>query len=387
MNPENKREAQVVIIGNYAPDRQFSMRLYAAMLQTALAKHGIPCQMVTPPVRAAQDRDSTSTRIGKWLGYIDKYLLFPIKLRRLAAKAREGTIFHIIDHSNAVYAPNLRGRSVVVTCHDMLAIRGSLGDAEAWCPASRMGRLLQKWILSGLRRAPWLTCVSEYTREDVVKLTGRSDPHRIRTILSATNSPFRPMNSTETEGVLYRFGIPRETPFVLNVSSSLPRKNRAAVFSSFFKAREGWPELRLVIVGQPLSAVDQAALRQAQAESLVTCLQDVSAMELNALYSAAHALVFPSYSEGFGWPVIEAQSAGCPVICSDRTSIPEVAGEGAILVDPDDHAGLANAILDLREPAMRDALVAKGSANLSRFNRERWIDDHLGLYEEMLRSS
>ena len=85
--------------------------------------------------------------------------------------------------------------------------------------------------------------------------------------------------------------------------------------------------------------------------------------------------------EGFGWPILEAQTAGCPVICSNRTSVPEVAGEGAFIHEPDDYAGIAGDILRLQVAGLRDPLVAAGSKNARNYSTERMM----GAYEDIYR--
>ena len=102
---------------------------------------------------------------------------------------------------------------------------------------------------------------------------------------------------------------------------------------------------------------------------------------LLALYNAAHCLIFMSFSEGFGWPILEAQASGCPLICSNRTSVPEVAGEGALIHEPDDYAAIAGDIQRLQEPAVRDKLAALGFRNAQGYSIERMM----GAYEEIYR--
>jgi glycosyltransferase involved in cell wall biosynthesis len=105
---------------------------------------------------------------------------------------------------------------------------------------------------------------------------------------------------------------------------------------------------------------------------------------LEALYNGALALLFPSRFEGFGWPVIEAQACGCPVISSDRMPMPEVSGGHAILRDPDDHAAFGQAILELsRSPGRRNELTRAGQENAARFDRPTMIKRFLSLYEDV----
>src|SRR5690606_22551456 len=109
---------------------------------------------------------STKSGISKWLGYIDKYILFPIVLKfRVNSKHSRGQDikFHICDHSNAPYLKYLPKEVTGITCHDVLAIRGSMGFADAYAPASKFGKLLQKWILNNLKKAEILAAVSDFT--------------------------------------------------------------------------------------------------------------------------------------------------------------------------------------------------------------------------------
>jgi glycosyltransferase involved in cell wall biosynthesis len=107
---------------------------------------------------------------------------------------------------------------------------------------------------------------------------------------------------------------------------------------------------------------------------------EVDHMALNALYSGADALIFPSYSEGFGWPVIEAQAAGCPVVCANKTSLPELAGRAAFLFDPDDVDGMTNAVRSLDDVTSRATLRSEGFENVKRFSMQNFISGYEDVY-------
>jgi glycosyltransferase involved in cell wall biosynthesis len=104
---------------------------------------------------------------------------------------------------------------------------------------------------------------------------------------------------------------------------------------------------------------------------------------LEALYAGARALVFPSRWEGFGWPIIEAQACGCPVVCGNGSALPEVAGAGAILCEADDHAALGRALVAAGDPAQREALVAAGRRNAARYSTEAMVAGYVALYSEL----
>jgi glycosyltransferase involved in cell wall biosynthesis len=101
---------------------------------------------------------------------------------------------------------------------------------------------------------------------------------------------------------------------------------------------------------------------------------------LLALYSLCDAFIFPSFSEGFGWPVIEAQACGAPVIASDIEPMPEVSGGGALHANPKTAADFADAFLSLQNKALREQLVNKGFENCKRFSSEKMIDAYLLLH-------
>ncbi len=240
----------------------------------------------------------------------------------------------ICDHSNAMYTPaaSSAGHPVLVTCHDMGAVRGALGEPTD-CPASAMGKRLQRWIVRSLGRADLIACVSTATRNDVARLVRRPDgtPPVIRLVLNGLNAPFRRLPPAETEARLAGVeGLNDGQPFVLNVGSSLRRKNRDAVLRIFARVAAHWPQGRVVFAGEPLPAeLNALAVELGVAERVVQVVGPTGPA-LEALYNRAFALLFPSRFEGFGWPVIEAQACGCPVLCSDAGSLGEVAGDRCV---------------------------------------------------------
>ena len=142
----------VLLIGNYAPDRQQSMRRFAVMMLDGLAAAGVQAELIQPKTFSGRFR-SAGGFVAKWLAYIDKFILFPLQLRRRLNSAP--VLVHICDHSNAMYARQIRGVPVVGYLSRSLAVRGASASSTD-CPASLTGRLLQRWIVAGLRGPrPW----------------------------------------------------------------------------------------------------------------------------------------------------------------------------------------------------------------------------------------
>ena len=387
MAASENRAAPVLLIGNYPRDGQESMLRFFAMLREGLAGRGIVAHAAAPAAVLGRWLPTWSG-LGKWLAYFDKYVLFPLWLRLRVRRLDADAVVHICDHSNAVYQPAAAsaGHRVLVTCHDLGAVRGALGEATD-CPASRTGKILQSWISRSLARADWIACISSATRRDVGRLIRRRDGTRPASslVLNGLNAPYRALEPAEAEARLRTIpGFDPGVPFVLNVGSSLRRKNRAGVLRIFAQTRTAWPAVRLVFAGEALPPELEALAQELGLSEAVTQVVGPSNALLEALYSRAFALLFPSRFEGFGWPAIEAQACGCPVLCSDAGALAEVVGESGFVRAPDAEAEFAGELVRLsRDPSARAEWVQRGFANGDRFAAETMIGHYVDLYAEL----
>ncbi len=370
----------VLLIGNYAADRQQSMQRFGTMMLEGLTAAGVPAELIRPEPFFGRFRLAGSF-VAKWLGYLDKFVLFPQHLR---AKLRDApALVHICDHSNAMYSRRIRDRPVVVTCHDLLAVRGGLGEATD-TPASTTGRFLQRWILSGLRSATAIACDSQATLEDAERLVPRMNGiPQLHRILLGLSHPFRPLPAAEARERLRVFPQLRlDQPFVLHVGSNLRRKNREAVLRIFARCRAEWPG-QLVFAGEPLS---EALATQARGLGIADRIVEIAGPtneQLEALYSSAGVFLYPSRFEGFGWPIIEAQACGCAVLCSSTEPMAEVAGAGALLRAPDDEEGFAHDLCTLADEAERERWRARALENAQRFSTTGMISEYVALYRSL----
>ena len=121
-------------------------------------------------------------------------------------------------------------------------------------------------------------------------------------------------------------------------------------------------------------------IRKLDMQNRVVSVVKPSHQNVLVLYSACEAFIFPSFSEGFGWPVIEAQACGAAVIASDIEPMPEVSGGAAIHKSPYDSSGFAKALLSLKDQTLKDQLIARGYENSTRFFLNTMIDSYLALY-------
>ena len=371
---------KIALVGNYLEDRQESMQRFATLMEEGLKRAGHEVKVIRPSGMVGRLRPG-ARGVGKWLGYVDKFVLFP---GMLGAAGRWADVVHICDHSNAMYSSWVGSTPCVVTCHDMLAVRGALGE-DTDCPASPTGRYLQRWIVRGLRQADLVASVSTATAADVEKIVGGSAGKR-KVILNALNYPYRRISREEARGRLRQAGqLEDARPFVLHVGQNHVRKNRHGVIRAFAKAsREA--DLQLVFAGPPLSAELKELVRAEGVADRVSVMVKPCNEVLEALYNLALALFFPSRFEGFGWPLIEAQACGCPVICSRCAPFSEVIGSSAISRDVEDERGFAEDMVRLAHDAgEREAWSAAGLRNAARFEPGQMIARYVDVYGELAR--
>lgn len=370
----------VLLIGNYSPDQQQSMQRFNTMMLQGLSAAGIDAELIRPEPFLGSFHGA-GRFVAKWLGYIDKYILFPFRLREeLAARP---ALVHVLDHSNAVYVARCKNTPVLVTCHDLLAVRGALGE-QTDCAASIPGRVLQQWILNGLRRARALACVSRATAEDAKRLLGSANATpQISVIYLGLNYPYRKLEPTVAQARLAEIDrVNVDLPFVLHVGSNLRRKNREGALRIFALARQKWNG-RLVFAGDPLTPPLRSLAESLGLSDRIVQIENPENEGLETLYNCALALLYPSRFEGFGWPIIEAQACGCPVVCSNSGPLPEAAGDAGLFRDVDDEEGFASDLLRLTDPAERARWSEKSLSNAERFSTARMIAQYIDIYRQL----
>lgn len=373
----------IILIGNYPRDRQESMERFARMLENGFASRGDQVEIWRPVVFFGIFFSSTITGAGKWLGYLDKWILFPIILF-LRSIFRSDVRYHICDHSNAFYLNHLPKNNTSITCHDVLAIRGALGFSDAYCPASATGKLLQKWILSNLLSAKRIACVSLLTLNQLKELAeGKdADPSRWQVIHNAYNGDFSPVPEDECHTLLEGTGLQPGEEFILHVGSRLPRKNRKMLLDMVHALGDKWNG-RICYAGNEMDKALYDHAVQLGLENRVVSIKKPAHKVLTALYSSCYAFIFPSFSEGFGWPVIEAQACGAPVIASNIEPMPEVSGGAALHADPYKPEEFAAEFLKLENSAFRSRLVNQGFTNTERFAPDIMIKAYLSMFNEL----
>ena len=360
------------------------MLRFAQMIKSGFREAGHDCEIWQPTIRFGSFFKDARSGVAKWLAHIDKWILFPLELSWRVRKemARNANIrFQICDHSNAPYLRYLPKEITVITCHDVLAIRGALGYKDAYCTASFTGKILQKWILRNLDRACLLAAASKLTLSQLTALSSEQGRQKRdwRIIPLGFNADFRPLDAKQRHDLLLRAGLKPDASYVLHVGSDQERKNRRMLIDMVAALGNKWNG-KIYYAGQ---GADEKLLWHAESLGLrdrVVSVVSPDHATLLALYGSCEAFIWPSFSEGFGWPLIEAQACGAPVISSNIEPMPEVSNGAAIHADPTKPHEFADAFLKLQDTTIRTDLIRRGLQNIERFSSSRMIDAYLKLH-------
>jgi len=375
---------QIILIGNYKPDKQFSMQIFEVLMKEGYTKSKIKVKVIRP-AELFRKLGFGKPSLIKWLAYIDKFILFPVKLlfiRSVNAILFRQVSYHICDHSNAFYLYFLPKNETIITCHDVLAIRAGLGFTDTYCHATKSGRVLQKIILNALCTADKLVAVSEFTLNQLIALDNKPNISKNWTYIhNALSEKFEPLPANEIQQVLNKFQQIKDKEIILHVGSDLERKNRKLLIHMIYELRKHWDGI-LVLAGETLNAELLGLIKKLNISDRIVHIPNPSNDEIIALYSRCEAMVFPSYSEGFGWPIIEAQACGSPVITSNKAPMMnEVGGNAALYADPDNPKSFANQFLKFKDRKFRNAIIKLGYENVKRFDFDSTINQYVELIE------
>lgn len=286
-------------------------------------------------------------------------------------------------HSPHFMLPLRRACPSVVTIHDVIYL-ACKEDLPSW-----IGRLYyEKMMGASVRWADRIITDSMFSQQEIIRYLN-ADPAKIEVVYPAVAAEFEKVTDQERlRRVRARYGISGK--FVLYTGIFKPRKNHVGLLRAFKHFSGAVREAQLVLAG-PVDE-SQVALRNLARElgigENVVFTGFVDDADLPALYSAANVYACPSLYEGFGFTSLEAMACGVPVVCSTETSLPEVAGDGALYADPRSSEEFGGALTRLwNDPELRDSLIKKGFCNVRRFSWERTAEQTLAIYDQVLGSS
>ena len=360
---------------------RYTRELVHALVAADDASHYCLFSAKSPPVLPVPDPLPSGPRVShypsplgeRWLYRLWYRLRLPLPVQLVTGKL---DLFHSPDF---VLPPVSGGIPTLLTVHDLSFIH----YPEVFPPA--LVDYLNRVVPWSVARATHILADSRATRDDLVSIW-RVPSEKITILYSGVHARFRPVtDAAALTAVRARYGLGEE-PYVLAVGTIQPRKNYQMLIRAFQSVAAALPHNLYIAGGKGWLYDDMLAEAARQGlEDRVRFIGFVDDSDLPGLYSAADLFVFPSLYEGFGLPLLEAMACGTPVLTSNASSLPEVAGETAVQLSPHDQAAWTAGMLTLLTDPQRQArLVAAGFARVRQFTWQQAAQRLLFLYQMLL---
>jgi glycosyltransferase involved in cell wall biosynthesis len=296
----------------------------------------------------------------RWFARIWHRARLPIPVERFIG---EVDLFHAMDF---VLPPTHKKTKTLLTVHDLSFVR--VPDAAS----PSLKSYLDVVVPRSVSKAQHIIADSQATKDDLIALYAVPE-EKITVLLSGVDIRYTPQKSVFSILTIRNKYKLRNSPYIFTVGTIQPRKNYSRVIRALKLLRDAGYDLDLVIAGGKGWLEDEMykTLDETKLHEHVHLIGFAADEDLPILYSHAEAVVFPSLYEGFGFPVLEGMACGTPVITSNVSSLPEVAGEAAIMVDPYSIEAIADAVRRvLDDSALRESMIERGFAQAAKFTWE-----------------
>ncbi|MFA5248374.1 MAG: glycosyltransferase family 1 protein [Patescibacteria group bacterium] len=233
-----------------------------------------------------------------------------------------------------------------------------------------------------IKNSDKIIAISENTKQDLIKISNIS-ADKIVVVYPGVGKEFQPLPTGDLQKIKEKYNLPDK--FILNIGSIEPRKNIAGLVRAFDVVADKLNDYYLVLAGGAGWKNKEifSAITNAKNKDRIKILGYVDYKDRPALYNLATIFAYPSFYEGFGLPILEAMACGTPVITSDSSSLPEVAGDAAVLVDSNNEKALELAIIALTEnEELRNSLIAKGLERVKLFTWKKSAKEYLRIFYE-----
>ena len=272
---------------------------------------------------------------------------------------------------NAIPATTVKGK-IIAVLHDIIPLRLAAFAGE-WSDICRnnAGNILS--------RADRVVTVSEYSKRDIISFFN-ADPEKISVVYNAVDAEKFSRGKSSTEylrGVRSKYGLPDK--YILHFGSCLPQKNVPNLVRAYSMLSESLKDEYSLMITHPNDEVRQLAVELGITDRVIYA-DNVSEKDKPGIYQLASLMAWPSYIEGFGIPILEAQASGVPVVSSNTSSMPEVGGDSVIYFDPNDNDEMSKAMsICLTDETLRSELIAKGYENINRFSWDKSAEKFYGI--------
>ncbi|WP_299291105.1 glycosyltransferase [uncultured Mucilaginibacter sp.] len=370
-----------------------SMPRFAKMLVVGMAKRGHQVEIWSP--KPAFFNLPFPKAFKKWLGYLDQYLLFPLKTRTKLKASNPNTLFVLTDHALGPWLPLVANRPHVVHCHDFLAQQSAL-DLIPQNPTSFTGKKYQAYIRHGYSQAKNFISVSKKTQADLHQFVNPSNINST-VVYNGLNQTFEAIEPAIARKELSaKTGLDLSNGYLLHIGGNQWYKNRTGVIEIY----DAWRSisnltLPLLLIGELPDEKLLERIEQSAYKSSIYYFNNIEDQLISAAYSGASIFLFPSLAEGFGWPIAEAMACGCPVITTNEAPMTEVAGDAGFLISkqPQNSSNIKTWAQEAAKTvektvnldfAERAKVVAAGIENARRFNTDLALNQIEKIYQNIL---
>jgi glycosyltransferase involved in cell wall biosynthesis len=348
---------------------------------TTFLSHGFKLKGHTVEIWAPKSilgKSHLHKKVKKWLRYVDTFIIFPIWLKQKTRNQPKSTLYVLTDQALGMWMPILKNKNHVVHCHDFIALKSALGQIKE-NPTSMSGRQYQRLIRKGFSKADNFICISKNTRQELIQFLNKT-PNRIEQIYNAIDPMFKPGDTiVARKSISQFFKMDVDNGYLLHVGGNDFYKNRTGVIALYTAWRKLTNSpLPLVMIGyEPSKVLQQRYEDSPYKEDIHFLVRIENDLLLNA-YQGASLFLFPSLTEGFGWPIAEAMASGCPVLTTNAAPMNEVGGTAAVYIErcpsPDkilpwanESAKVIEATLQLNKEE-RHTIILKGLLQIEKFN-------------------
>ncbi|MEO1339733.1 MAG: glycosyltransferase family 1 protein [Cyanobacteria bacterium J06635_13] len=370
-----------IVIVRREPKVAFSMDVYADNLIAGLRQVHPDWEIVEVAPQPWSDDLENLWHSGNPLKkYAERFYYHPRTVNKIDAD-----IFHIIDHTNAHVAYGLKklGKPVVVTCHDLVQyVYPEILKNQSRFPALSMA--MWQYSVKGIKAADGAITISSNTAQDVTKYL-KVNPEQVAVVLNGVDSNFKVLDLQITADWKQKYQQSPEEICLLNVGSNHQRKNIDTVLKVLEASVEEGLPVRLWRIGDGFTPKQQQFIDTHNLAQHITLIGKANQQELIQFYNAADILLAPSLYEGFGLTILEAMGCGTSVITSNVSSLPEVAGDAAVIVDPLDVDTMVKAIEQIHHnAAFRQDLIARGLIRVKEFSWQKTAAQTASFYQKVV---
>lgn len=366
----------VVLFRDFIEDNRTSMEIYSNNLENALK----------PIITNHFELNSYTPSIPNWLVKCKLPHGFSIRYARYFSypnqvKKYQGTINHIIDQSYAHLLHKINYKNSIITVHDIIPILAWKGIIQGLTYPHFP--LLYKLSVKALSKAKAIIAVSQSTKNDLITHC-KLNPDNITVIHNGIDSRFCKFSIEKRKLLRDKLRLPNKDVKIVLIAGFQSYKNNFVSFKVVSKLQQQNINVQLVWLGANNEICEKYS-KQANLNNNAVSMNNLSFDQIVELYNTVDCLLFPSLYEGFGFPPLEAMACGTPVVTSNAASIPEVVGNAAIMLPPNNVDGLAEAVKNILENKMlREDYINRGYANVNRFSWKQSALQVFSLYKKIL---